>query len=108
LALPELWNVSIMNVDAAATFLSASFHRDTQADSIRDVVRSFVSSEEGQESAWMIASQLDLIADQRIYATDDEWLKRVYGCGYLPSQIGLSGSNWVRAVAQMMKEGLSG
>jgi hypothetical protein len=97
-----------MNVDAAATFLSTSFHRDTEAESIRDVIRSFIRSEEGQESAWMIASQLDLIADQRIYATDDEWLERVYGCRYLPSQIGLSGSNWVRAVAQLMKEGRSG
>lgn len=96
-----------MNVDAAATFLSSCFFRTTKAEATRDVVNSFVQTAEGKSSAWMIASQLDLIADQRIYATDDEWLYRVYRCGFVPSQQGLNASEWVRDVAGLVRSASS-
>lgn len=97
-----------MNVENAAKFLASFCHRDlgTELADIRNAVRSFVHSEEGRESAWMVASQLDLIADQRIYAADDEWLHRVYGCDYSPNQKGMDASNWIRNVAALMKDEL--
>lgn len=98
-----------MNTDQITHFLSGYFHEDweVEAGSDAEVVALFQRSGSSASSIAALANELESVATKRENEASDEWLLKDHGCYYQPSFDGLSGSNWLRRLAGLMRNSLN-
>jgi hypothetical protein len=94
-----------MNSDQITNFLSGYFHEDweVEAETDADVVALLQRSGIPSLSVVALADELEAVATERESEASDEWLLKAHGCYYQPSADGLSGSDWLRHLAALMR-----
>ena len=87
-------------------FFSGYFHEDwpMEADSDVDIIRVFLGSGVNIVQANQLADQLVLVAKDHQNEPNDAWLLDRYGCYYSPEVDGLSGSEWVIRLADLIRK----
>jgi hypothetical protein len=97
-----------MNTDQITNFLSGYFHEDWEVEAGTDaeVVALFQRSGSSPSSIAALANELESAATKRENEASDEWLLKDHGCYYQPSFDGLSGSDWFRRLAALMRNSL--
>lgn len=98
-----------MNDDKITNFFSCYFHEDwpMEAESDVEIIRVFLNSGVDVTQANQLADQLVLVAKNHENEPSDAWLLDQYGCYYSPEADGLSASNWVIHLADLIRKGVS-
>ena len=94
-----------MKTNDVSNFLSGYFHEDweTEAESDTEIIASFRQSGVSVASIEALAENLEAVAIEREREISDEWLLKDHGCYYKPSVDGLSGSDWLRRLAALLR-----
>ena len=94
-----------MNTDQITGFLSGYFHEDWDAEANTDVevVALYRSSGCSQEAVVSLVEELESVARERQTETSDSWLLSDYGCYYQPNADRITGSDWLRRLASLLR-----
>lgn len=97
-----------MNSLHVKDFLSGYFHEDwpIEANTDAGIVLVYLRSGVTKPEILALASELETVAREQERAATEEWLNTLYGCYYLPSVDSLTGSAWLRRLAELLRNGV--
>lgn len=95
-----------MTDDEISNFFSCYFHEDwsMEADNDVEIIRLYLESGVDIAKANQLADQLVLVAENHENEPSSAWLLERYGCYYSPEADGLSASDWVIRLADLIRK----
>ena len=95
-----------MTDDILTHFLGAYFHQDwyLEADDDAGIVELYLRNEADHKPIDQLVETLEIVAANHESDSSTRWLSTDYCCDYDPSPDGLSGSEWLRRLASLLRQ----